>query len=69
MYRRALPIYSEGMAESLKDLAGKGLALLVLLFAAYILFKVALGAVAVVVWLAIGIIALVAVIWAVGRIL
>ena len=57
------------MAESLKDLAGKGLALLVLLFAAYLLFKVALGVVSAVVWIAIGIVAIVAVIWAVGRIL
>jgi hypothetical protein len=57
------------MAESLKDLAGKGLALLVLLFAAYLLFKVALGVVSVVVWLAIGIVAIVAVLWAIGRLL
>ena len=56
------------MAESLKDLAGKGLALLVLLFAAYLLFKVALGVVSALVWIAIGIVALVAVIWAVARI-
>jgi len=69
MYLRARPIYSEGMAESLKDLAGKGLALLVLLFAAYLLFKVALGVVSFVVWIAIGIAALIAVIWAVGRLL
>ncbi len=69
MYRRARPIYSEGMAETLKDLAGKGLALLVLLFAAYLLFKVALGVVSALVWIAIGIVAIVAVIWAVGRIL
>ena len=69
MYRRGRLTYSEGMAESLKDLAGKGLALLVLLFAAYLLFKVALGVVSALVWIVIGIVALVAVIWAVGRIL
>ena len=57
------------MAESLKDLAGKGLALLVLLFAAYLLFKVALGVVSVVVWVAIAIVAVVAVFWALGRLL
>jgi hypothetical protein len=56
------------MAESLKDLAGKGLALLVLLFAGYLLFKVALGVVATLVWVAIGIVALFAVIWAIARI-
>ncbi len=69
MYRPGPLTYSEGMAESLKDLAGKGLALVVLLFAAYLLFKVALGVVSVVVWVAIGIIALLAVVWAVGRLL
>ena len=69
MYLHARPIYSEDMAESLKDLAGKGLALLVLLFAAYLLFKVALGVVSALVWIAIAIVAVVAVIWALGRIL
>ena len=69
MYLHARPIYSEDMAESLKDLAGKGLALLVLLFAAYLLFKVALGVVSALVWVAIAIVAVVAVIWALGRIL
>ena len=69
MYLRGPLTYSEGMAETLKDLAGKGLALLVLLFAAYLLFKVALGVVSFVVWIAIGIAALLAVIWAVGRLL
>ena len=43
MYRRGRPIYSEGMAESLKGLAGKGLALFILLLAAFLLFKVVLG--------------------------
>jgi hypothetical protein len=56
------------MAESLKDLAGRGLALLVLLFAAYLLFKVALGVVSALVWIAIGVVALFAVIWAIARI-
>ena len=69
MYRRGLPIYSEGMAESLKDYAMKGVALLVLLLAAFVLFKVVLGVVSAIVWTVVGIAALVAVIWAISRIL
>lgn len=69
MYRRGLPIYSEGMSESLKELGTKALALLVLLFAAFILFKVILGVVSAIVWTLIGIAALVAVIWAASRLL
>ena len=67
MYRRGPLTYSEGMAESLKDLAGKGVALLVLLLAAYLLFKVALGVVSALAWTAVGVVALVAVIWALSR--
>ena len=69
MYRRARLTYSEGMAESLKELATKGVALLVLLLAAFVLFKIVLGVVSAIVWTLIGIAALVAVIWAVSRIL
>ena len=69
MYLRAPRHYSEGMAESLKDLGMKGLALLVLLLAAFVLFKVVLGVVSALAWTAIGIIALVAVIWALSRLL
>ena len=47
----------------------KGLALLVLLLAAFVLFKVVLGVVSALAWTAIGIIALVAVIWALSRLL
>jgi hypothetical protein len=57
------------MAESLKDLAGKGVALVVLLLAAFILFKIVLGVVSAVVWTLFGIVALVAVIWALSRLL
>ena len=69
MYLRARRHYSEGMAERLKDLGMKGLALLVLLLAAFVLFKVVLGVVSALAWTAIGIIALVAVIWALSRLL
>jgi hypothetical protein len=57
------------MAESIKDLAGKGVALLVLLLAAFLLFKVVLGVVSALIWTVVGIVALVAVIWALSRIL
>lgn len=55
------------MAESAKDLASKGVALLVLLLAAYILFKVVLGVVSALAWIIVGIVAIVAVIWALSR--
>jgi hypothetical protein len=57
------------MAESMKDFATKGLALLVLLGAAFLLFKVVLGVLSALVWTLIGVAALVAVIWALARLL
>ena len=57
------------MAESLKELGTKALAVVVLLFAAFLLFKVVLGVVSALVWTAIGIVALIAVIWALSRLL
>ncbi len=57
------------MAQSLKDLGMKGLALVVLLLAAFLLFKVVLGVVSALAWTAIGIVALVAVVWALSRLL
>jgi hypothetical protein len=57
------------MAQSLKDFGMKALALLVLLLAAFILFKVVLGVVSALAWTAIGVVALVAVIWALSRLL
>jgi hypothetical protein len=53
----------------MKDLATKGVALLVLLLAAYVLFKVVLGVVSAIVWTLVVIAALVAAIWALSRIL
>jgi|SoiMethySBSTD1v2_1073268.scaffolds.fasta_scaffold1099905_2 hypothetical protein len=55
------------MAESLKDLGMKGIALVVLLLAAFLLFKVVLGVVSALAWTAIGVVLLVAVIWALSR--
>jgi hypothetical protein len=57
------------MAESLKEIGTKGLALVVLLLAAFVLFKVVVGVISGIVWTLIGIAALVGVIWALSRLL
>jgi hypothetical protein len=57
------------MVDSAKELGTKALALLVLLFAAYLLFKVVLGVVSALAWTLIGVVALVGVIWALSRLL
>ena len=57
------------MAESLKDYAMKGVALLVLLLAAFVLFKIVVGTISAILWTLLGIAALIAVIWALSRIL
>ena len=69
MYRQGRPIYSEGMAESLKELAGKGLALVILLLAAFLLFKVVLGVLSALAWTFLGVAVLVGAIWALSRLL
>ena len=53
------------MREAAADLAKKGLAIGVLLLAAFLAFKVVLGIVSTIVWIAVAVIALVAVVWAV----
>ena len=53
----------------MKELATKGVALLVLLLAAFVLFKVVLGVVSAIVWTLVVIAALIAAIWALSRIL
>lgn len=57
------------MKESIREAGTKALALVVLLVAVYILFRVVLGVIAGVAWMLVGIIALVAVLWALNRIL
>lgn len=54
------------MSQALADIGKKGLALAVLLVAAWLLFKVVIGVVATVAWIAVAVLAVVAVIWAVG---
>jgi flagellar biosynthesis protein FliQ len=55
------------MAESLKDLGRKGLALLILLVAAYVLFKIVVGVASAVVWIAIVTAVVVAAFWALAQ--
>ena len=69
MYRPGRPIYSEGMAESLKELGGKAIALVVLLLAAFLLFKIVLGVLSALAWTFLGVAVLVGAIWALSRLL
>jgi hypothetical protein len=57
------------MREAASDLGMKALALVVLLVAAWLLFKFVIGVVAAVAWVVVGVIAVIAVIWALGRLL
>ena len=52
------------MGEALSDIGRKALAILVLVVAAYVLFKIVIGAVAAVLWIVVAIVAVIAVIWA-----
>ncbi len=53
------------MGELASDVAKKGLAVGVLLLAAFVVFKVVLGIVSTIVWIAVVAVAIVAVIWAI----
>ena len=53
------------MREAAGDLGRKALALLVLLVAAWILFKVAVGIVAAVFWIVVVVLAIAAIVWAI----
>jgi hypothetical protein len=52
------------MRETAGDLGRKALALLVLLIAAWILFKLVLGVVAVIAWVVVVVLAIAAIVWA-----
>jgi hypothetical protein len=56
----------EGMGQLASDVGRKVIAIAVLLVAAYILFKVVIGFVAAVAWIAVLVLAVVAAIWAFG---
>jgi len=57
------------MRESVNDLAKKGLALLILLGVAYILFEIIVGVASAIIWTLVAIVVLVAAIWALSRLL
>ena len=69
MYQPGPLTYSEGMAESLKELGGKAIALVILLLAAFLLFKVVLGVISALAWTFLGVAVLIAAIWALSRLL
>jgi len=52
------------MGELVRDTGRKALALAVLLLAAWVLFKIVLGFVATIAWIAVVVVAIAAVIWA-----
>jgi predicted membrane protein len=55
------------MAESLKDLGKRGLALLVLLLAAFLLFKIVLVLASALVWVVLAVAVALAAIWALSQ--
>jgi hypothetical protein len=57
------------MSESISNLGGKLLALVVLLVAGWILLKLVIGVVAFVAWTVVAVLAVIAVLWAVNRLL
>jgi hypothetical protein len=52
------------MGEALSNLGRKALAALVLVVAAYLLFKLVVGALTAVAWIAVAVVAMIAVVWA-----
>jgi hypothetical protein len=57
------------MSESLSNIGGKALALVILLVAGWILLKVVIGIATFVFWTVIAVVAVIAVIWALNRLL
>ena len=57
------------MSESLSNIGAKALALVILLVAGWILLKIVIGVVTFVAWVVIGVLAIVAVFWALNRLL
>ncbi len=52
------------MGQTVSDLGRKLLALVILLLAAWVLFKLVIGAVAAVAWIVIAVVAVIAIVWA-----
>ncbi len=57
------------MSEAIRDIGGKLLAVAVLLIAGWILLKIVIGVVTAVPWIVVAVLAVVAVIWALNRLL
>ena len=57
------------MRERVNDFAKRALALLVLLLAAFVLFKIVVGVASAIIWTLLAIVVLVAAIWALSRLL
>ena len=57
------------MSESLSNIGAKALALVILLVAGWILLKIVIGVVAFVFWTVLAVVAVIAVIWALNRLL
>ena len=57
------------MRESVNDFAKKGLALLILLGAAYILFEIVVGVASAIIWTLVAIAVVIAAVWALSRLL
>ena len=55
------------MAESLKELGGKAIALVVLLLAAFLLFKIVLGFASALVWVVLAVALVLAALWALSQ--
>ena len=57
------------MSETLRDIGGKALAIVILLVAGWILLKIVIGVVTAIAWIVIAVLAVIAVIWALNRLL
>lgn len=57
------------MSEAIRDVGGKLLAVAILLVAGWILLKIVIGVVTAVAWIVVAILAVIAVIWALNRLL
>jgi len=57
------------MSETLRDIGGKALAIVILLVAGWILLKIVIGVVTAIAWIVVAVLAVIAVIWALNRLL
>jgi len=57
------------MSEALSNIGGKLLALVILLVAGWILLKIVIGVVTAIAWIVVAVLAVIAVIWALNRLL